>query len=130
MSKVENDAGVSIMKTEIQYDNYETTAEVLFNDNVRYNAKLAKIKTRLRKKCPITKSKPALPQPAVGLTPSEVQDELKQAGCSVSERTLRYYAQRGLITPPQTFNLGRGVGKKAFYDRVVVTEIKNLKTQR
>lgn len=115
------------MKTEMNYVNHETTAEALFNDNVRYNAKLAKIKTRLRKKHPIIKLKPARPQPSIGLTATEVLDELTQAGLSVSERSLRHYAKRGLITPPKTFNLGRGVGKKAFYDRIVVNEIKSLK---
>lgn len=105
-------------------ENY--TPETLFRDNAGYNAKLAKAKTRLRKYHPLKLTLDS-PLPIAGITAQEVLKKLNVCGIILTERSLRNYATRGWITPPCTVNLGRGIGKKAYYDATVVSEIKKIK---
>lgn len=105
-------------------ENY--TPETLFRDNAEYNSKLAKAKTRLRKYHPLKLNcDPQLP--IAGITAQEVLKKLNFLGIILTERSLRNYAYRGWIMPPCTVNLGRGVGKKTYYDETVVSEIQKIK---
>ena len=108
--------------------NGENNAEVIFKENVAYNASLAKAKTKVRKHHPV-KLRPDHVLPHGAVTAQELLGQLAATGITITERTLRNYSRRGWITPPYTINQGRGAGKMALYESAVVAEIQKIKTK-
>lgn len=104
-------------------------AVAMFQDNVRYNSMLSKMRAKLRKRHQI-KLKPDTVLLPVGVTASIVLEKLALDGIILTERTLRNYAKKGIISPPKTVNLGRGTGKIAVYDPDILSQIKKMKLRR
>ncbi len=88
-------------------------ARRLFEENVRYNAELAKRKT-----------KPRCYAASISGTrsPDKVIEQLKMRGVSISRRTLLYWERKGLIPQARRGSHGQGGGRWTSYPPETVNE--------
>ena len=59
---------------------------------------------------------------SVSLEQDRVLNALEHMGAKVSRRSLQRYAQQGVITPPEVYSYGRGVGRVSLYAPEAVVE--------
>jgi len=64
-----------------------------------------------------------LPNGGTDVTPDQLREAAAKRGFKVSDRTIRFYAKRGIIPTPARKSLGRGQGVTAEYPREALAEL-------